>query len=185
MLFCSKHFIYVNPFNPHDIAVKSVLLLPLFYRWWKLRRRQRNGVTCAISQKVSCWKLGTPGRKWALVWNLHTESVSGSSPGINTWGRRKRGWAEGEVGVWCSLSRIFSQLLGERQSKDGPPSFSRIEMRRVGLYILQIVPGKGLWPWLRQLSSVEDSLASCLLQPLPRSGGRNSLVLKGGSGGLS
>lgn len=134
------------------------------------------------------WVVGSwvPQEGSGLWCEICTQKVcQGVLLGSTLRGRRKRGWAEGEVGVWCSLSRIFSQLLGERQSKDGPPSFSRIEMRRVGLYILQIVPGKGLWPWVRQLSSVEDSLASCLLQPLPRSGGRNSLVLKGGSGGLS
>ena len=63
--------------------------------------------------------------------------MSGSVPGINTQGqRRKQGWAEGEVGVQCSPNKGFIQPHGELWGKDGPAQFSGIGMRGMGLFIL-------------------------------------------------
>ena len=126
----------------------------------------RSWATCRISQQVCCCRLGVPGRG---LWSgdLHTR-CQGALPGSFPGGREGSGAGQKKSGCDAVPAETLVNLMGSSGaglvlhfSGAGRSGVGRIGVEhcwvgrsRAGFSILQIVPGKGLWPWVRLLSSL-------------------------------
>ena len=115
---------------------------------------QRSWATCRISQQVCCCGLGVQG---SVVWRSAHMRCQGAFPGSFPGGREGSGaWqksgcdavpAEALVNpMGSSGAGLALQFSGAGMSGGG--------RSRAGFSFVQIVPGKGLWPWVKPLSSL-------------------------------